>query len=229
MTTGRYPSHAPDNFALSQHYSAMDPYDTIGERAHSHAHRGHPHRHSALKASRSNNDVKYAAPPTCVPVSASGNDIGGGGGGGPSLSLGPADAALVKKGAWSSSLTVSRAREVYTNHSSHNQLRASAGSANLNLDRALVKSQGGQQREHTCHLLQVILHSTSIPSRNRSIHPLPSVDRPTPPSLTMFPLSPCDSIRRDCPNPASHGGGNARPTSHKICSGIPSLLSKVSV
>ncbi|XP_051943677.1 disks large-associated protein 1-like isoform X2 [Hippocampus zosterae] len=153
MTTGRYPGHAHDNFALSQHYLAMDPYDTIGERAHGHAHRGHPRHHSALKASRSNNDVKYAAPPPCVPVSASGNDIGGGSG--PSPSLGPADAAPVKKGAWSSSLTVSRAREVYTNHSSHNQLRAGAGSANLNLDRDLVKSKGGRQREHTCHLLQV--------------------------------------------------------------------------
>ncbi|KAJ4936516.1 hypothetical protein JOQ06_001106, partial [Pogonophryne albipinna] len=79
--------------------------------------------------SRSNNDVKYTASSACVPVSGSSNNSGGGivGGSGSLLPLGLVDGPLVKKGAWSSSLTVSRAREVYTNNSSHNQLRASAG------------------------------------------------------------------------------------------------------
>uniref|UniRef100_A0A3Q4G2B9 Discs, large (Drosophila) homolog-associated protein 1a n=1 Tax=Neolamprologus brichardi TaxID=32507 RepID=A0A3Q4G2B9_NEOBR len=72
-----------------------------------------------LPTSRSNNDVKYAA----------------------STALGLVDGPLVKKGPWSSSLTVSRAREVYTNNSSHNQ--------------ALVKSKGSQQQERACHFLQV--------------------------------------------------------------------------
>ncbi|XP_061549887.1 disks large-associated protein 1-like isoform X1 [Phycodurus eques] len=157
MTVGRYPGNNPDKFPQSQKYFMMDPYGTISEHAHTHAHHGHSRHHSALRASRSNNDVKYAAPSSCVPVSGSSNNIGGsiGGGGGPLLSLGLVDVPLVKKGAWSSSLTVSRAREVYTNNSSHNQLRASAGSGNLNLDRALVKSKGSQQQERTCHFLQV--------------------------------------------------------------------------
>ncbi|XP_057712830.1 disks large-associated protein 1-like isoform X2 [Corythoichthys intestinalis] len=148
MTMGRYPGNNPDKYPQSQAYFMMDPYGTMGE----HAHHGHPHRHPALKVSRSNNDVKYAAPPARVPVSASGNNIGGSG---PLLSLGLVDAPLVKKGAWSSSLTVSRAREVYTNNSSHEQLRAGAGSGNLKLDRALIKSKSSQHQERTCHFLQV--------------------------------------------------------------------------
>ncbi|XP_061653858.1 disks large-associated protein 1 isoform X4 [Phyllopteryx taeniolatus] len=157
MTMGRYPGNNPDKFPQSQKYFMMDPYGTISEHAHTHAHHGHSRHHSALRASRSNNDVKYAAPSSCVPVSGSSNNIGGsiGGGSGPLLSLGLVDVPLVKKGAWSSSLTVSRAREVYTNNSSHNQLRASAGSGNLNLARALVKSKGSQRQERTCHFLQV--------------------------------------------------------------------------
>lgn len=167
MTMGRYPGNNHDKFpqnplpslssSQSQQYFMMDPYSTLNEHTHSHAHHGHAHHHSALKASRSNNDVKYAASSACVPVSGSSNNIGGGigGGGGPLLPLGLVDGPLVKKGAWSSSLTVSRAREVYTNNSIQNQLRASAGSGNLNLDRALVKSKASQQQERSCHFLQV--------------------------------------------------------------------------
>ncbi|XP_061653859.1 disks large-associated protein 1 isoform X5 [Phyllopteryx taeniolatus] len=108
MTMGRYPGNNPDKFPQSQKYFMMDPYGTISEHAHTHAHHGHSRHHSALRASRSNNDVKYAAPSSCVPVSGSSNNIGGsiGGGSGPLLSLGLVDVPLVKKGAWSSSLTV---------------------------------------------------------------------------------------------------------------------------
>uniref|UniRef100_A0A8C6WFV7 Discs, large (Drosophila) homolog-associated protein 1a n=1 Tax=Neogobius melanostomus TaxID=47308 RepID=A0A8C6WFV7_9GOBI len=51
-----------------------------------------------------------------------------------------------KKGAWSSSLTVSRAREVH-----HSSRAPSPAAGNLNLDRALVKAQASQQP----HFLQV--------------------------------------------------------------------------
>uniref|UniRef100_A0A087X963 Discs, large (Drosophila) homolog-associated protein 1a n=1 Tax=Poecilia formosa TaxID=48698 RepID=A0A087X963_POEFO len=131
MTTGQCPG------SNSQQYFIMDPYGTVNEHAHTHARHGHTHHHSALKASRSNSDVKYTASPACIPVS------------------GLVDGPVEKKGAWSSSLTVSRAREVYTNTSSHNQLRTSAGSGNLNLDRALVKSKGSQQQDPSCQFLQV--------------------------------------------------------------------------
>uniref|UniRef100_H3CKK0 Discs, large (Drosophila) homolog-associated protein 1a n=1 Tax=Tetraodon nigroviridis TaxID=99883 RepID=H3CKK0_TETNG len=117
MTMGRYTSN------ISHQYFMMDPYTTLNE--------------PALKASRSNNDVKYAVSSACVPP------------------LGLVDGPLMKKGACSSSLTVSRARELYTNNSSHNQARAGAGSGNLNVDRALVKSKGSQQQERSCHFLQV--------------------------------------------------------------------------
>nr|XP_057924116.1 disks large-associated protein 1 isoform X2 [Doryrhamphus excisus] len=118
MTMGRYPGNNSDKFPLSplpnlaspqsQQYFMMDPYGTISEHTHAHAHHSHSHHHSALRASRSNNDVKYAASSSCVPVSASSNNIGGGivGGSGPLLPLGLVDGPLVKKGAWSSSLTV---------------------------------------------------------------------------------------------------------------------------
>lgn len=186
MTMGRYTGNNPDKFpqtplpnlssSQSQQYFMMDPYATLNEHTHTHAHHGHTHHHSALKASRSNNDMKYAASSACVPVSGSSNNsVGGiGGGSGPLLPLGLVDGPLVKKGAWSSSLTVSRAREVYTNNSSHNQLRASAGSGNLNLDRALVKSKGSQQQERSCHFLQVNNSSLTV-IQNQSIHPSPSV------------------------------------------------------
>ncbi|XP_061746524.1 disks large-associated protein 1-like isoform X2 [Nerophis ophidion] len=118
MTMGRYPGNNPDKFPLSplpnlassqsQQYFMMDPYGTITEHTHTHAHHGLSHHHSALKVSRSNNDVKYAAPSSCLPVSGSSNNIGGGtvGGSGPLVPLGLVDGPLVKKGAWSSSLTV---------------------------------------------------------------------------------------------------------------------------
>ncbi|KAM3850573.1 disks large-associated protein 1-like [Diretmus argenteus] len=158
MTMGRYPGNIPQSPlpslppSQSQQYFVMDPYGTLND--HTHTHR---HHHTALKASRSINDVKYAASSACVPVSGSSNNVGGGGiggGGGPLQPLGLVDGPLVKKGAWSSSLTVSRAREVY-NNSSHSQPRTATGSGNLNLDRALVKSKGSQQQERTCHFLQV--------------------------------------------------------------------------
>lgn len=86
----------------------MDPYGTLNEHTHTHAHHGHTHHHSALKASRSNNDVKYAASTACVPISGSSNNSGGGigGGSGSLLPVGLVDGPLVKKGPWSSSLTV---------------------------------------------------------------------------------------------------------------------------
>ncbi|KAM5304339.1 disks large-associated protein 1 isoform 2-T2 [Glossophaga mutica] len=74
----------------------------------------------AVKASRSNNDIKCS---TCanLPVTL--------------------DAPLLKKSAWSSTLTVSRAREVYQK-------------ASVNMDQALVKSESCQQ-ERSCQYLQV--------------------------------------------------------------------------
>lgn len=179
MTMGRYPSNNPDRFpqtplpslssSQSQQYFMIDPYGTLSE--HIHTHHGHSHHHSALEASRSNSDVKYAAPSARVPVSGSSNNNSGGvgGGSGPLLPLGLVDAPLVKKGAWSSSLTVSRAREVYTNTSSHNQPRSSATSGNLNLDRALVISKGSQQQEPTCHFLQVNNSSPNL-TQNQLIY-----------------------------------------------------------
>ncbi|XP_043299579.1 disks large-associated protein 1 isoform X1 [Cervus canadensis] len=74
----------------------------------------------AVKTSRSNNDVKCS---TCanLPVTL--------------------DAPLLKKSAWSSTLTVSRAREVYQK-------------ASVNMDQAMVKSESCQQ-ERSCQYLQV--------------------------------------------------------------------------
>ncbi|PWA30801.1 hypothetical protein CCH79_00017342, partial [Gambusia affinis] len=167
MTTGPCPGNNSDKYpqtplqnlssSQSQHYFIMDPYGTVNEHAHTHARHGHTQHHSALKASRSNSDMKYTASSACMPVSGNSNKSDGciGGGSGPLLPLGLVDGPIEKKGAWSSSLTVSRAREVYTNTSSHNQLRTSAGSGNLNLDRALVKSKGSQQQDPSCQFLQV--------------------------------------------------------------------------
>ncbi|KAM6978078.1 LOW QUALITY PROTEIN: disks large-associated protein 1 [Aplochiton taeniatus] len=77
----------------------------------------------SLKTSRSNNDVKCS---TCA------------GGGLPSA--GALDGQLqLKKSSWSSTLTVSRAREVYQK-------------ASVNLDKALVKAE---QQGRTCQFLQV--------------------------------------------------------------------------
>lgn len=95
----------------SQSQYFMESYNTIS--AHS------------LKTSRSNNDVKCS---TCS------------GGGGGAVQLGGAMDGQVqlKKSSWSSTLTVSRAREVYQK-------------ASVNLDKALVKAEQGR----TCHFLQV--------------------------------------------------------------------------
>nr|XP_061809800.1 disks large-associated protein 1-like isoform X2 [Nerophis lumbriciformis] len=98
----------------SQSQYFMESYNTIS--AHS------------LKTSRSNNDVK------CSSCS------GGSGTGLPLVPLvGPLDGQVqLKKSSWSSTLTVSRAREVYQK-------------ASVNLDKALVKAEQGR----TCHFLQV--------------------------------------------------------------------------
>ncbi|KAF3703663.1 Disks large-associated protein 1 [Channa argus] len=94
----------------SQSQYFMESYNTIS--AHS------------LKTSRSNNDVKCS---TCS----------GGSSGGLPL-VGPLDSQMqLKKSSWSSTLTVSRAREVYQK-------------ASVNLDKALVKAEQGR----TCHFLQ---------------------------------------------------------------------------
>ncbi|XP_074549360.1 disks large-associated protein 1-like isoform X2 [Halichoeres trimaculatus] len=95
----------------SQSQYFMESYNTIS--AHS------------LKTSRSNNDVKCS---TCS------------GGGSSAMPLvGPLDGQMqLKKSSWSSTLTVSRAREVYQK-------------ASVNLDKALVKAEQGR----TCHFLQV--------------------------------------------------------------------------
>ncbi|KAB0378327.1 hypothetical protein FD755_009905 [Muntiacus reevesi] len=99
MTMGRCPDRS-----ASQYF--MEAYNTISEQA--------------VKASRSNNDVKCS---TCanLPVTL--------------------DAPLLKKSAWSSTLTVSRAREVYQK-------------ASVNMDQAMVKSESCQQ-ERSCQYLQI--------------------------------------------------------------------------
>ncbi|XP_054622308.1 disks large-associated protein 1 [Dunckerocampus dactyliophorus] len=95
----------------SQSQYFMESYNTISSHS--------------LKTSRSNNDVKCS---TCS----------GSGKGGLPL-LGPLDGQVqLKKSSWSSTLTVSRAREVYQK-------------ASVNLDNALVKAEQGR----TCHFLQV--------------------------------------------------------------------------
>lgn len=78
-----------------------------------------------LKTSRSNNDVK------CSTCTASGGAV-------PPLAGALDGQVQLKKSSWSSTLTVSRAREVYQK-------------ASVNLDKALVKAEQGR----TCHFLQV--------------------------------------------------------------------------
>ncbi|MEQ2277044.1 Disks large-associated protein 1, partial [Xenotaenia resolanae] len=95
----------------SQSQYFMESYNTISGQS--------------LKMSRSNNDVKCSA-------------CSGGSSGGLSL-MSTLDGQLqLKKSSWSSTLTVSRAREVYQK-------------ASVNLDKALVKAEQGR----TCHFLQV--------------------------------------------------------------------------
>ncbi|XP_065132494.1 disks large-associated protein 1 isoform X4 [Paramisgurnus dabryanus] len=74
----------------------------------------------ALKNSRSSNDIGKCS--TCMPLSVDATQ-------------------LVKKSSWSSSLTVSRARQVYQK-------------ASVNVDKALVKAEACQQ-ERSCQFLQV--------------------------------------------------------------------------
>ncbi|XP_014908504.1 disks large-associated protein 1 isoform X1 [Poecilia latipinna] len=95
----------------SQSQYFMESYNTISAQS--------------LKTSRSNNDVKCSA---CS---------GGSSGGLPLMSALDGQVQL-KKSSWSSTLTVSRAREVYQK-------------ASVNLDKALVKAEPGR----TCHFLQV--------------------------------------------------------------------------
>lgn len=112
----------------SQSQYFMESYNTIN--AHS------------LKTSRSNNDVKCS---TCS------------GGSGAVLPLaGAVDGQVqLKKSSWSSTLTVSKAREVYQK-------------ASVNLDKALVKAEQGR----TCHFLQVGLlqqpHLLHVPCSSAS-------------------------------------------------------------
>ncbi|XP_047424311.1 disks large-associated protein 1 isoform X2 [Mugil cephalus] len=96
----------------SQSQYFMESYNTISAQS--------------LKTSRSNNDVKCS---TCS---------GGSGSGGLPLMSALDGQVQLKKSSWSSTLTVSRAREVYQK-------------ASVNLDKALVKAEQGR----TCHFLQV--------------------------------------------------------------------------
>ncbi|XP_056594134.1 disks large-associated protein 1 isoform X2 [Triplophysa dalaica] len=114
MTMGRRPDKSQSHYFLGQSYNTLG-----GGR-------------SSLKTSRSNNDVGSCS--TCSNTPGGTLAICG-----PTLvdQAGP----LVKKSSWSSTLTVSRAREVYQK-------------ATVNIDRALLKAQSCQQGR-TCQFLQV--------------------------------------------------------------------------
>ncbi|CAM4721690.1 unnamed protein product [Leuciscus chuanchicus] len=114
MTMGRHPDKSQSHYFLGQSYNTLG-----GGR-------------SSLKTSRSNNDIGSCS--TCS------NPTGG------ALTFGGPTAVdqagpLLKKSSWSSTLTVSRAREVYQK-------------ATVNIDKALVKAQTCQQGR-TCQFLQV--------------------------------------------------------------------------
>ncbi|XP_077100514.1 disks large-associated protein 1 isoform X3 [Siphateles boraxobius] len=114
MTMGRRPDKSQSHYFLGQSYNTLG-----GGR-------------SSLKTSRSNNDIG-----SCYTCS---NPTGG------TLTFGGPTAVdqagpLLKKSSWSSTLTVSRAREVYQK-------------ATVNIDKALVKAQTCQQGR-TCQFLQV--------------------------------------------------------------------------
>nr|XP_055037903.1 disks large-associated protein 1 isoform X2 [Misgurnus anguillicaudatus] len=114
MTMGRHPDKSQSHYFLGQGYNTLG-----GGR-------------SSLKTSRSNNDVGNCS--TCSNAKGGALTFGG------PMSVdqvGP----LVKKSSWSSTLTVSRAREVYQK-------------ATINIDKALVKAQTCQQGR-TCQFLQV--------------------------------------------------------------------------
>ncbi|XP_016352328.1 disks large-associated protein 1-like isoform X2 [Sinocyclocheilus anshuiensis] len=114
MTMGRHPDKSQSHYFLGQ------SYNTLGGG------------HSSLKTSRSNNDVGSCS--TCSNTTGGALTFGG------PKSVDQAG-SLVKKSSWSSTLTVSRAREVYQK-------------ATVNIDKALVKPPTCQQRR-TCQFLQV--------------------------------------------------------------------------
>ncbi|XP_068073258.1 disks large-associated protein 1 isoform X4 [Danio rerio] len=114
MTMGRHPDKSQSHYFLGQSYNTLG-----GGR-------------SSLKTSRSNNDVGSCS--TCSNPTAGALTFGG------STTVDQAG-PLVKKSSWSSTLTVSRAREVYQK-------------ATVNIDKALVKAQTCQQGR-TCQFLQV--------------------------------------------------------------------------
>ncbi|KAG1953851.1 disks large-associated protein [Pimephales promelas] len=113
MTMGRHPDKSQSHYFLGQSYNTLG-----GGR-------------SSLKTSRSNNDIG-----SCSTCSNQGGALTFGG----STSVDQAG-PLLKKSSWSSTLTVSRAREVYQK-------------ATVNIDKALVKAQTCQQGR-TCQFLQV--------------------------------------------------------------------------
>ncbi|XP_026093513.1 disks large-associated protein 1 isoform X3 [Carassius auratus] len=111
MTMGRHPDKSQSHYFLGQ------SYNTLGGG------------HSSLKTSCSNNDVGSCSNSTGGTLTF----------GGPKSvdQVGP----LIKKSSWSSTLTVSRAREVYQK-------------ATVNIDKAVVKAPTCQQGR-TCQFLQV--------------------------------------------------------------------------
>uniref|UniRef100_A0AAY4BWN2 Disks large-associated protein 1-like n=1 Tax=Denticeps clupeoides TaxID=299321 RepID=A0AAY4BWN2_9TELE len=111
MTMGRHPEK-------SQSHYFLETYNTLGGSAA-----------RQLKTSQSNNDVGKCS--TC-----SGLTVGFGG-----PLTGDATAALLKKSSWSSTLTVSRARQVFQK-------------GNVNLDKALIKAPPFPPG-HACQFLQV--------------------------------------------------------------------------
>ncbi|CAL8280770.1 unnamed protein product [Lota lota] len=129
----------------SQQYFMIDHYGKINE----HIHHGHSHHlNGVFKSSMKNHDGN--------PVVSSSNNSGiAEGTCSALLSLGPAEAPVVKKGAWSSSLMVSRTQGFDNRNIPSQPCTAGPGSVNLNLDRALVDTNGSQQQDPTCHFLQV--------------------------------------------------------------------------
>uniref|UniRef100_A0A673G4H4 Disks large-associated protein 1-like n=1 Tax=Sinocyclocheilus rhinocerous TaxID=307959 RepID=A0A673G4H4_9TELE len=115
MTMGRHPDKSQSHYFLGQ------SYNTLGGG------------HSSLKTSRSNNDVGSCS--TCSNTTGGALTFGG------PKSVDQAG-SLVKKSSWSSTLTVSRAREVYQK-------------ATVNIDKALVKAPTCQQGR-TCQFLQCV-------------------------------------------------------------------------
>ncbi|KTF96650.1 hypothetical protein cypCar_00012409 [Cyprinus carpio] len=121
MTMGRHPDKSQSHYFLGQ------SYNTLGGG------------HLSLKTSRSNNDIGSCS--TCS------NPTGGALTFRSPMSVDQAG-PLVKKSSWSSTLTVSRAREVYQK-------------ATVNIDKALVKAQTCQQGR-TCQFLQVSFHTSFV-------------------------------------------------------------------